>query len=203
MINRKFFFDHVRANLFAGRLTASQVSGMNFILDVWEASHAAQDDRWLAYALGTAFHETAFTMQPIKELGGDKRFHDLYDIGGRNPTLARGLGNLQPGDGILFHGRGYVQLTGRANYKRMQAAFGGDLTSSRAAADGVLQPALAAKIMFKGMIEGIFTGKKLGDYFNGPREDWVNARRIINRLDRADDIAGYARKFYAALSHTV
>lgn len=62
MINRKFFFEHVRANLFAGRLTASQVSGMTFILDVWEAGHAAQDDRWLAYALGTAFHETAFTM---------------------------------------------------------------------------------------------------------------------------------------------
>ena len=203
MINRKFFFDHVRSNLFAGKLSKTQVDGMTFILDVWEESHAAKDDRWLAYALGTTFHETARTMQPIKEFGSDKRFHDLYDIGGKNPPLARRLGNLRPGDGVLFHGRGYVQLTGRANYTTMQKAFGGDLTSSRAAADGVMQPDLAAKIMFKGMIEGTFTGKKFADFFNGTKEDWRNARKIINGLDHADDIAGFAKKFRAAISHTV
>jgi hypothetical protein len=202
MFNRKFFFDHVRSNLFAGKLSARQVAGMTFILDVWEASHAAKDDRWVAYALGTTFHETAFTMQPIKEFGGDTYFRDRYDPKGKKPHIARDLGNTKPGDGVMFHGRGYVQLTGRRNYTAMQKAFGGDLTSSRAAADGVLEPKLAAKIMFKGMEEGIFTGKKFKDYFAGTKQDWVNARRIINGLDHAAKIASYAKDFYAALSHT-
>ena len=33
------------------------------------------------------------------------------------------------------------------------------------------------------METGLFTSKKLGDYFNKSKEDWINARRIINRLD--------------------
>ena len=203
MINRKFFFDYVRSHLFAGKLAAKQVAGMNFILDVWEASHADKDDRWLAYALGTTFHETAFTMQPIKEFGGDAYFRKRYDINGSKPSVAKMLGNTKPGDGVMFHGRGYVQLTGRRNYTLMQKAFGGDLTSNRQAADGALEPKLAAKIMFKGMEEGVFCGKKFKDYFSGAKEDWVNARRMINGLDHAAKIGGYAKDFYAAIGHTV
>lgn len=203
MINRKFFYERVRSHLFAGHLSQSQVQGMNYILDVWESSHATKDDRWLAYALATTFHETAFTMLPIRERGGQAYFRRLYDINGSNPRLARALGNTNPGDGVLFHGRGYVQLTGRNNYTRMGREFGVDLTTDAAAADRVMQPDLAAKIMFFGMEQGSFTGKKLADYFNRTVGDWVNARRIINRLDRADTIARYGREFYGAISYTV
>jgi putative chitinase len=142
-------------------------------------------------------------MQPIHEFGGNAYFKKRYDITGRNPTLARQLGNLTPGDGIRFHGRGYVQLTGRANYTQMGKQFSTDLVSSDAAADRVLQPALAAKIMFHGMEKGSFTGKKFADFFKGNTQDWVNARRIINRLDQAARIAQYAKDFYASISHTV
>jgi len=202
MINRRFFYERVRSHLFAGRLSQSQVEGMKYILDVWEAAHARKDDRWLAYALGTTFHETAFTMLPIRERGGQAYFRRKYDIAGSNPRLARTLGNVNPGDGVLFHGRGYVQLTGRNNYTRMGRQFGVDLTSSAAAADRVMQADLAAKIMFFGMENGSFTGRKFGDYFNRTSQDWVNARRIINRLDRAEEIARYGREFYAAISYT-
>ena len=203
MINRRFFFDHVRSHLFAGRLSVKQVQGLNYILDVWENSHATKDDRWLAYALGTAFHETAFTMQPIHEFGGRNYFRQRYDITGRNPRLARTLGNVNPGDGVRFHGRGYVQLTGRSNYDAMGRRFGRDLTSSDAAADGALEPELAAKIMFYGMENGTFTGKTFRRYFDGANSDWVNARRIINGLDCAQKIGQYGRDFYAAISYTV
>ncbi len=57
-------------------------------------------------------------------------------------------------------------------------------------------------MIFIGMIDGDFAGKKLGDYFNDRSEDWVHARRIVNGLDRADEIAEYAKKFYAAISYT-
>jgi putative chitinase len=201
-INRKFFFEHVRSRLFGGKLSAPQVAGMNFILDVWETNHSSKDDRWLSYALATAFHETAFTMRPIKEFGGSQYFFKRYDRKGSNPKLAAQLGNTQDGDGVLFAGRGYVQLTGRRNYTVMGKAFGVDLTSGKAAADRMLTEAIAAKVLFKGMEEGTFTGKKFANYFNKTSEDWVNARKIINGKDKQHIIAEYGRNFYRGLSYT-
>jgi len=201
MINRKFFFDQCRSGLFAGALKQKQVDGLTAVLDEWERHHARKDDRWLAYALGTTHHETARTMQPIHEYGTRAYFHWRYDIRGGNPALARRLGNTTPGDGVLFRGRGYVQLTGRANYERMGQMFSVDLTTDEAAADRVLEPALACKIMFAGMEGGLFTSKKFADYFNRTTEDWRGARRIINGLDRADLVAEYARAYYAAISY--
>jgi hypothetical protein len=199
-IDRTFFFDHVRSALFSGVLTQGQVDGMELILAVWERDHGAADGRWLAYALATAFHETAFTMQPVEERGGSAYFMRRYDKSGRRPDFAmRVLGNTQAGDGVLFHGRGFVQLTGRRNYRLMGETFGVDLTSGPAAAARALESGLAARIMFKGMIEGLFTGRKLADYFLGRTADWRNARRIVNGLDQADRIGTYGRKFHGAI----
>jgi hypothetical protein len=47
-----------------------------------------------------------------------------------------------------------------------------------------------------------FTGRRLRDYFGADNDDWVNARRIINRQDRAQLIASYGKSYYAALSYT-
>ena len=42
----------------------------------------------------------------------------------------RDLGNTQPGDGVRFKGRGYIQTTGRANYKRFSDFIGEDCVAN-------------------------------------------------------------------------
>ncbi len=202
-INRRFFFEECRARLFDGRLSGAHVKGLDGILNHWEASYAECDDRWLAYALATAHHEVDRTMKPIREYGGSRYFKRMYDITGDRPHVARRLGNLAEGDGALFSGRGFVQLTGRANYAEWQERLGIDLTSGAAAADRVLSLPVATRILFEGMIAGTFTGRRLSHYFDEVREDWEGARRIINGRDKKALIAGYARSYYAAISYTV
>lgn len=187
-INEKFFYDSVRDSLFGGKLSKSQVDGMAEILREWQANYWDKDDRWLAYMLGTAFHEVDRTMQPITEYASGKAYEGRKD-----------LGNTEKGDGVRFKGRGFVQLTGRANYRVMSNVTGVDLIAEP---ERALETTVATKIMFYGMTHGSFTSKKLSDYFNAGKEDWVNARRIINRLDKAHAIADYAKKFYAAISYT-
>jgi hypothetical protein len=84
----------------------------------------------------------------------------------------------------------------------MQRRFATDLTSDEQAADRVLDPELAAKIMFYGMEKGAFTGKKFADYFDGDKARWEQARAIINPRDKPRLVAGYALDYYAAISYT-
>ena len=169
-------YDH--AKFFAGirslapHFSQTQVDGFNAVLDAAPPDMAACH---LAYCLATAWHETAFTMKPIEEYG-------------------RGRGKAYGPSG--FWGRGYVQLTWKDNYAKAGNELGVDLVRSPALA---MRPEIAAKIMFDGMREGWFTGKKLSDYFSATVDDPVNARRIINGTDRAAQVAGYHRVFLSAL----
>lgn len=173
----------------------SQVAGTETILEHLKGLKTS----WVAYALATTWHETAATMQPIKEHGGDAYFFRMYDKDGKRPHVARDLGNTQPGDGARFAGRGYVQLTGRRNYQRAGVAVGKSLIANP---DLAMQPDIAAEIMRAGMIEGWFTGRKFASALPdavASREQFREARRIINGTDKADKIAGYALDFQAAL----
>ncbi len=67
-MNRKAFFDSVRHSLFNGRLKQTQVDGLNTLLDEWEDT-GFTNRQWLAYALATAFHESAFTIGPLAVYG--------------------------------------------------------------------------------------------------------------------------------------
>lgn len=205
-LDRAAFFAAVREKPFGGRLSQGQVDGMGAILDACPPDLST--DR-LAYCLATPVIETANTMQPIKEYGGGAYFRRMYDIQGDRPAKAKELGNLKPGDGALFCGRGYVQLTGRANYAKATARLralgylpaGSDLEANP---DLAMHPDVAAAILFVGMSEGWFTGKRLADYFGAGKTDAVGARRIINGQDRAAEIAadwGYMRTALIAAGH--
>ncbi len=199
-IDRRIFFDRVRGTLFAGKLLAGRVEGLEHLLDVWEARHAGQDVRWLAYALATAYHETGFTMRPVTEQGGAVYLTYMYDPKSANPkraALAKANGNIHSGDGVRYCGRGYVQLTWANNYQRIGGMIGIDLLSHP---ERALEPDIAARILYEGMIGGWFSGVGLGRYLDAQTTDWKNARRIINGFDCADRIAVYAKAFYAALT---
>lgn len=185
MINPLKFFSSVKATLFRP-MTQGQVDGCNALLTASDGLPMT----WQAYLLATAYHETAQTMQPISEYGSPPYFAK-YDLG---TNLGKILGNTEPGDGYKYRGRGFVQLTGRANYAKAGVKIGVSLLTNPELA---MTDANAALIAVKGMSEGWFTGKKFSDYL--PR-DYAGARRIINGSDRAQLIAGYASHFESALA---
>jgi predicted chitinase len=175
------FFNDVRGPLFAGSMTSHQVNGMNAILSAWQAACPDADARWLAYALATAYHETARTMQPIRE----------YGLG-----RGRSYGTPDPQTGQVYYGRGLVQLTWKMNYAKLGARIGVDLVNHP---DLALDPVNAASIMILGMTEGDFTTEKFADFFNEDENDPIGARRIINGQDCAAQIAVYCGHFLAAI----
>jgi predicted chitinase len=90
-----------------------------------------------------------------------------------------------------------VQLTWANNYRRIGGLIGIDLLAHP---ERALEPEVAGRILFEGLIGGWFSGVGLSRYFNAKSTDWKNARRIINGLDCADNIARYAKAFHVALS---
>ncbi|MEO1093193.1 MAG: hypothetical protein AAFX81_21460 [Pseudomonadota bacterium] len=80
------------------------------------------DPAQIAYVLATAEHETLLG-RFMRELWGPTAAQRRYE--GRSD-----LGNHQPGDGKRYMGRGYVQITGRANYQKFADVTGVDLERS-------------------------------------------------------------------------
>jgi hypothetical protein len=170
------FLASLRASLFHGSAVPSSVETV--LLPAIAGLIVPQQ----AYVLGTVFHESAATMQPIAEYGhGAGHPYGVVDQSGKAP-----------------YGRGYVQLTWRYNYQKADDALGlgGRLLANY---DLALEPDIAAKILVNGMVGGWFTGKSLDAYIGPVQHDFMAARRIINGTDRAALIAGYADQFLAAL----
>lgn len=206
MLNGRAFFDAQRGGaMFPRDFSLDQVAGIDNLLDVWERYFVADSDSLLGYNLGTSFHETAGTMQPITDRGS-RAYFDKYEPGTR---LGKVLGNTALGDAYLFRGEGHVQNTGRANALK---ATRGINELFRLGIDLVAHPEqrgdpfISAISLFLGNKEGWWTGKDLLDYIDGIPEseaedlrEFVQARRVVNGTDKAEKIAGHAMEFYKAL----
>jgi len=130
-----------------------------------EARAQGLSNEQTAYVLATATHESNLGLH-MEEFASGAAYEGRSD-----------LGNTQPGDGVRFKGRGYVQITGRANYADWSQRLGVDLVGDPSLAE---DPDIAARILVQGMKDGTFTGRGLDRYINDSGTDYVNARRIVN-----------------------
>ena len=184
MINRKIFFEQYKNMLDPNRkLDAKEVSAIDEFLDYVDANIGKlQMNQW-AYFFATVFHETNAAFLPVREaywLSEDWRKKNL---------------RYYP-----YYGRGAVQITWFKNYQYYSKTMGVDFVNYP---DLMLVPKYSFRASLDGFINGIFTGKKISDYVNKDKADYVNARRVINGLDDANLIASYARLFENILRASV
>ncbi|WP_424099456.1 glycoside hydrolase family 19 protein [Moorena producens] len=122
------------------------------------------DKLTLIAAIATIGVETG-GFRPINEYGDSKYFTKMYE--GR-----KDLGNTQPGDGARYHGRGFIQITGRANYRDYGQKIGLGSTLEKNP-EVALNPKIAAQIL-----ACYFYDRKV---YQAARDgDWRKVRRLVN-----------------------
>ena len=191
-IDKSTFLD-AYAGSFKVELNPAQAQGLLTILAYMDNDpnfSTATDVKAFAYMLATTKRETGSEYIPVTERGA-RSYFNKYEPGTRKGSE---LGNTVAGDGYRYRGRGYVQITGRSNYTRYKIQDN---------PDSALDPAVAYHIMSDGMRNGVFTGKKLSDYITSTSADYYHARRIINGLDHAQEIADDAETFESMLDDSV
>lgn len=192
-------FDALRPHFQSGKITQPQVKGVETIC---AAFAGVPDERWTAYALATAYHETAFTMEPVRETlaANDDQAIRRLNRAWKDGRLkhVRTPYWLPDQDGFSWFGRGYVQLTHKSNYELAARKLGHPLDRNPSLA---LNPEIAALILKHGSIDGWFRPPhNLPKYFNMKIEDPMGAREVINGPDgSAKAITGYYLWFLDAL----
>jgi hypothetical protein len=194
--SRQIFFDRYAADF--GPLTEEKKAVLIKLFDFIEKDRGIRDVRHVAYILATIKWETADKWQPLAEYGTDIYLEGLY---GPGTSMGKSLGNTEPGDGARFKGRGYLQVTGKARYQRMNELLGlagtdNDLVKYP---EKALDPLISYRVTSEIMLNGTVTGKKLSDFINADKTDYTNARRIIAGLDHAAELSAAATKFEATL----
>jgi putative chitinase len=128
------------------------------------------------YEINTPFRVCHFLSQVLHESGC---FRYNREIWGPTETQKQyegriSLGNNQPGDGFKFRGRGWIQLTGRANYEKASKDLNIDLVNN---------PDLAASYPYVSIIAG-----------------WYWCLRGLNTIADKDDVTAITKKVNGGLN---
>lgn len=92
------------------------VDSIQFVIDNYDLSTVNR----VAMFVAQCAHETG-RFRYVKEIGNDAYFQKY--------EFRKDLGNVQPGDGVKFKGRGFIQITGRYNYTQCANAIGIDIVA--------------------------------------------------------------------------
>ncbi|PPK97846.1 glycoside hydrolase family 19 protein [Parapedobacter indicus] len=210
-MNHDAFWGIIRENLFARNMSIGSVSTINAIVDTCYAEKVSRSAHF-AYILATAYHESFHSKLnpewlPVREgftktnEGAINAVTKLFNSG----KISHNYG-LAHTNGHSYYGRGFVQITWPENYRKMGRRLGIPLYENP---DLALDRNIAAKLLVIGMMEGMYTGRKLSDYDDVVRDglhyefDSLSARRIINGTDRAETISGYYEIFLLAINASI
>lgn len=208
-MDRKAFFAALRrrsSGVFGTSLSQAQVEGTEALLDSC-ARNRVRDPHHVAHILAHVYKETGRYMMPIKETvypyHKDKNPSDATVIARLDRAWAKGqltwVSTPYWRDGAF--GRGPIQTTHWRNYRKMGKRLGIDLVKHP---ERLLEPRIGADSAVIGMVEGLYTGKKLSDYsfpaaLDKPPKS--HPRRIVNGVDGTDrEISRYHRAFHAAIN---
>jgi len=113
----------------------------------------------------------SYLFAPELESGSEAYFRRRYEFD-------RSLGNVEPGDGGKYRGRGFLPLRGRSAYARFGKLVGADLVDQP---DLALEPGLAARVLaYDFMLKGVPKA--------AAEDDWVKVRRLVH-----GDLSGWKR----------
>jgi hypothetical protein len=134
------------------------------VLRYWPEVYAALDaegisDRLVQVGAAATIGTEVWSFKPVTEKADGSQYEGRAD-----------LGNTEAGDGPRFRGRGFIQLTGRANYHAYGQRLGVDLCSNP---ERALEPETASKIFALYFQDrGVAAACRASD--------WRKVRRLVN-----------------------
>ena len=214
-MDRAAFFKALKVGTLYNSLRQSTVTTLDAILDQADKIMLLPVDH-VAYMMATAYHEVGPDLKPVREnmnyttvAGLRNTWPSRFKTNASAQPYVRqpaklanlvyagryGNGDTASGDGWRYRGGGLPQTTFKDNYRKIGDITGVDLVTNP---ERILEPSIAVAALVQGMINGVYTGKKLSHYAFG---DYYGMREIINNdmKKNGNAIAQYARAFEKAL----
>ena len=187
-MNSNAFFQTLRGSKQFPALTTRQVQGIQVLIDVWAQWYAIRYPiEYLIAALAQVGRETGYRMYPVMETfastaGAAAQTLERAYLKGQLPWVKQRYW-LADKDGLIWIGRGGIQITHKTNYAKLAKEIGETYDIDLKLDEDpelAMDPVVAAVIVFEGMTKGLFTGKKLDDFYKNGKMDWAGQRAIVN-----------------------